>query len=87
MVVVFPANIPSLAQMRSIWPGGVDVPSDDVFAPFLTSPDKVATSDEVLRAECVKHHMRHSHFHRTNLGWSVCDLGTPAALSSPPPTR
>ena len=48
--VVIPSNVPNLRQLRSIWPSGVDVPLDDVFAPFLTSPDDVAPIDAVQRA-------------------------------------
>ena len=50
MPVVIRPNIPSLAQMRSIWPSNSDVPLDDVFAPFLTSADDIANSDAVQRA-------------------------------------
>ena len=50
MPVVIPPNGPNLSQLRSIWPSGGDVPLDDVFAPFLTSPDDVATSDDVHSA-------------------------------------
>ena len=39
-----PSAMPTLMQMRSIWPGGRDVPLNDVFAPFLASTKKSATS-------------------------------------------
>ena len=39
-----PSAMPTLMQMRSIWPGARDVPLSDVFAPFLPSAEKRATS-------------------------------------------
>ena len=53
MPVVIPPNLPSLAQMRSIWRGGTDVPIEAVFAPFLTSPDDATNSAEV---QCAARH-------------------------------
>ena len=44
-----PSVIPTLMQLRSIWPGGRDVPLSDVFAPVLASMENNTASHAAAR--------------------------------------
>ena len=45
-----PASLPTLMQMRSIWPTGSGVSLDAVFAPLLTPPPDIATTHAAAHA-------------------------------------
>ena len=57
-----PAELPTLFQMRSIWPRGGDVPLDDVFAWLISPPQEAACSQPA------RHAVRHAAPHAAEAG-------------------